>query len=76
MQLSVADYLFVSIPEQKLDICAGGQTQRVIPVSTARNGAGERYGSECTPRGRHQIRARIGEGLPAGAILKRIRWTG
>jgi hypothetical protein len=38
-------------------------------VSTARNGAGERLGSECTPRGRHVIAARIGDGAPVGTVF-------
>jgi hypothetical protein len=46
------------------------------PVSTARNGAGERAGSHCTPRGRHRIRAKIGAGAPAGAVFVGRRPTG
>jgi L,D-transpeptidase YbiS len=44
-------------------------------VATARNGAGEQYGSECTPRGRHYIRAKIGAGLPANTVLVSRRPT-
>jgi hypothetical protein len=47
-----------------------------LPISTALNGAGERKGSGCTPRGLHQVRARIGSGLPMGAVLSSRRWTG
>jgi hypothetical protein len=46
------------------------------PVSTARNGPGEQRGSECTPRGWHRIRARIGEGLPLGTVFRGRRPTG
>ena len=45
-------------------------------VSTAANGAGERNGSLCTPRGRHRIRAKIGDGLASGAVLVGRRPTG
>ena len=45
-------------------------------VSTAANGAGERNGSLCTPRGRHRIRAKIGSGLAPGAVLVGRRPTG
>lgn len=45
-------------------------------VSTAANGAGERNGSLCTPRGLHRIRAKIGEGLAPGAVLVGRRPTG
>ena len=44
-------------------------------MSTARNGVGEQNGSGCTPRGVHQVRARIGDGLPEG-VLRGRRWTG
>lgn len=47
-----------------------------VAVSTARNGAGERINSECTPRGRHVIRAKIGAGEPANAVLVSRRSTG
>lgn len=53
-----------------------GACIRRYAVSTAANGVGERAGSYCTPRGRHRIRARIGAGLPAGAVLKGRRPTG
>ena len=46
------------------------------PVSTAGNGAGERMGSECTPRGRHLVRAKIGDGAPIGSIFAGRRATG
>lgn len=45
-------------------------------ISTAANGAGERNGSLCTPRGRHRIRAKIGDGLTPGAVLVGRRPTG
>lgn len=45
-------------------------------MSTARNGVGEQNGSGCTPRGVHQVRARIGDGLPGGGGVARRRWTG
>jgi len=46
------------------------------PVSTAKNGSGELKGSECTPRGRHEIRACIGAGLPDNSIFVARRPTG
>lgn len=46
------------------------------PVSTAKNGPGERMGSECTPRGWHKIRAKIGESQPLNAVFTGRRPTG
>ncbi len=45
-------------------------------VSTAEQGPGEQDGSGGTPRGEHRIRARIGAGLPAGAVFRGRRFTG
>lgn len=70
------DFLHISLADQCLYGFADGQLLLRLPVSTALNGAGEQSGSNCTPRGRHQVRAKIGAGLPAGAVLRGRRWTG
>ena len=46
------------------------------PVSTAVKGAGEHEGSEQTPRGLHEIRAKIGAGAPMGMVFVGRRATG
>lgn len=67
----------ISIAGQTLRLFdEGGACLRSWPVSTAANGAGEQEGSGCTPRGRHIVRARIGEGAPAGAVFRGRRLTG
>ncbi len=67
----------VSIAEQKLWLYAGSdQLLLQADVSTARNGAGERANSECTPRGEHVIRAKIGDGCPVNTIFRGRRPTG
>lgn len=53
-----------------------GRVLMQTSVSTARNGPGERRDSECTPRGRHLIRAKIGAGQPLNAVLVSRRPTG
>ncbi|WP_217474578.1 L,D-transpeptidase [Stutzerimonas stutzeri] len=70
------DFIHISIADQLLYGFSEGRLCLRLPVSTARNGVGERNGSGCTPRGRHQVRARIGDGLPLGAVLRGRRWTG
>lgn len=70
------DFLHISLADQTLYGFAEGRLVLRLPVSTALNGPGERNGSGCTPRGRHQIRAKIGAGLPQGAVLRGRRWTG
>jgi lipoprotein-anchoring transpeptidase ErfK/SrfK len=67
----------ISIPDQTLTLeDDGGRALRRYTVSTARNGAGERFGSHCTPRGRHIVRAKIGAGAPENAVFVGRRPTG
>ena len=66
----------VSIPEQRLTLLEASGAARVYPVSTARNGPGERRGSGCTPRGWHRIRIRVGAGLPLNTVFVGRRPTG
>ena len=70
------EWLRVDIARQVLEHWQGDHLLDTISVSTARNGAGEAAGSERTPRGWHVVRARIGAGLPSGAVLRGRRPTG
>ncbi len=54
-------YLHISIAHQQLYLMDHGKQALTYAVSTAKNGAGEVMGSECTPRGWHKIRAKIGD---------------
>jgi L,D-transpeptidase YbiS len=74
--MDAAARIEIDLARQRLALHRPGDPVREWPVSTARNGAGERRGSEQTPRGRHVIRARIGAGLPPGAVLVGRRPTG
>jgi lipoprotein-anchoring transpeptidase ErfK/SrfK len=67
----------IDVPTQSLMLKdAQGRILMQTRISTARNGVGEENGSEKTPRGAHYIRARIGAGLPADAVLVSRRPTG
>ena len=69
-------HIQVSIAGQQLKLIDDGQCITSYTVSTAKNGPGEKYGSECTPRGRHIIRAKIGAGAPLNTVFKGRRPTG
>jgi lipoprotein-anchoring transpeptidase ErfK/SrfK len=69
-------FLDISIAAQCLTIIDYGKEIRRYPVSTAKNGAGEQRGSECTPLGWHRIRAKIGSGQPVNSVFKGRRPTG
>lgn len=67
----------VDVPSQTLTLYDDhGVECRRYRVATAKNGVGETNGSQQTPRGWHVIRAKIGAGLPAGAVLVSRRPTG
>jgi len=66
----------VSIPDQRLELLEGGVAVASYPVSTARNGPGERRDSGCTPRGWHRVRIKIGAGSPLNAVFVGRRPTG
>jgi L,D-transpeptidase YbiS len=69
-------HIRVSIADQSLHFVDDTGAERRYPISTSAKGPGEQEGSGCTPRGSHRIRARIGAGLPAGAVLVGRRFTG
>jgi lipoprotein-anchoring transpeptidase ErfK/SrfK len=66
----------VDLDAQRLQLFEGEREVAQYPVSTARNGAGEAQGSGCTPRGLHQVRARIGAGAASGTVFEGRRPTG
>jgi len=67
----------IDLASQRLDLVdADGHSLERFPISSAALGAGERSGSNCTPRGRHLIRARIGAGQPLEAVFVGRRPTG
>ena len=66
----------IDLDRQRLELHVDGEVRWTWPVSTAANGPGELEGSECTPRGRHLIRARIGAGAAPGTVFVGRRPTG
>lgn len=66
----------IGIGEQRLRYWEHGALVMDVAVSTAKNGAGERSGSECTPRGLHVIRAKIGAGAAPNTVFVGRRPTG
>ena len=67
----------IKIGKQQLDLISdsGGLIKR-YSISSAKNGVGELNGSYCTPRGRHNLRAKIGAGQPLNTVFVERRPTG
>ena len=62
--------LVVSISQQTLTVLnAQNEALAHYSISTAANGAGCEKNSGRTPLGKHIVRAKIGEGAPAGTVF-------
>ncbi|MDI1230338.1 MAG: L,D-transpeptidase [Methylobacter sp.] len=72
----VQNCLDIGIASQQLTIYADGNPVQVYPVSTAKKGVGQLMGSECTPTGWHNIRAKIGAGQRLNSVFVGRRATG
>ncbi len=68
--------VFIDITQQRLDVVENNVVIFTALISTAKNGAGEQQGSECTPRGKHIIRAKIGAGCAENTVFVGRRVTG
>jgi lipoprotein-anchoring transpeptidase ErfK/SrfK len=66
----------VSINEQRLQLIEADNIVMDVAVATARKGPGEMINSECTPRGRHCVRAKIGAGCAPNTVFVSRRPTG
>ncbi|MFP5344446.1 MAG: L,D-transpeptidase family protein [Gammaproteobacteria bacterium] len=69
-------HIEISVREQRLRLYENGRALMDVAVSTAKKGVGEINGSECTPRGWHVIRARVGAGCPVNTVFVERRPTG
>lgn len=59
----------INITDQTLLLKSDNEVIKRYPVSTAKNGPGERQDSECTPRGRHVIAKKIGDGCEINTVF-------
>ncbi len=67
----------IYIASQHLELLHdNGKLLRRYAVSTGKQGVGERCGSYCTPRGKHIVRAKIGQGSAANTVFVARRDTG
>lgn len=68
--------LEIDVSTQKMAVLKSGKVIQEYLVSTAKNGVGELFGSEQTPRGWHMIRAKIGENCMPNTVFIGRRPTG
>lgn len=72
----LAPEIVVSVADQELALIARGKVIKRFPVSTSKFGTGDAVGSYRTPLGETFVSAKIGDGLPAGAVIKNRNATG
>ncbi len=70
------EHIEINLAEQRLRYFREQICQHSYLISSAKKGAGECSGSEQTPRGKHYIRAKIGAGMPVGAVFVARRFSG
>ena len=68
--------VLIDTSSQTLSLFDGDHLLSCFNVSTAKNGLGELRDSECTPRGLHYVRAKIGAGLDPATVFVGRRPTG
>ena len=69
-------HIEINIGKQLLQLFRNGVLTKEYRVSTARNGAGEKMDSECTPRGNHIISEKIGDGVVKNTVFVSRQPTG
>ena len=68
--------IVVNLENQRLQLHKDNVVVMDVAIATAKNGPGEQRGSECTPRGWHQVRAMIGGDAEPNTVFVGRRRTG
>jgi len=76
IKLNYKKYIDIDVTNQQLSLVENNSVLQHYPVSTAKNGLGEKNGSECTPRGLHLIRAKIGSKAKENTVFIARRPSG
>lgn len=66
----------ISVAQQTLTAIVCQAPPLIYSVSTASNGVGQQFGSECTPLGQHHVRAKIGAGYAPNTVFIGRRASG
>lgn len=66
----------ISLSDQWLFLEDNGVVLKKYPISSGKNGIGEQYGSEKTPRGLHEVHSKFGANAPANTVFVERKPTG
>ncbi len=75
-EVTVERGIHIDIGRQELALVVLDEIVETYSISTALNGPGEQQGSECTPRGMHAVRLKIGSDCPVNSVFVGRRHTG
>jgi len=75
-QKDVQHRVVISVKDQKLAVLDRETLVAIYPISTSKYGVGDWPRSYRTPLGELEVAQKIGDGLPAGTVLKDRRRTG
>lgn len=71
-----SQFIFICTQTQQLIAFEQDRFYKSWLISTAKKGVGELLGSECTPRGWHQVHAKIGMDTKLNSVFVARKWTG
>jgi len=74
--MTTSAHIVINLKTQELHLACDDGSHHRYAVSTAANGSGERNGSECTPRGLHQIHQKFGNDCEVNTVFVGRRPTG
>lgn len=73
---SSTQLIVIQATTQLMQCYEGNVLYKTYSVSTAKNGLGEKSGSECTPRGWHRVHSIIGQDNEVNSVFVGRKWTG
>jgi lipoprotein-anchoring transpeptidase ErfK/SrfK len=69
-------FIYIGVSNQRLQCFENDVLIKTYIISTAKNGLGEKKGSECTPRGWHTVHNKIGMSAEINSVFVGRVWTG
>ena len=74
--MSKEKHIDIDVSKQELALMQGSDVISKYDISTAKNGIGQKNGSECTPLGQHCIESKVGEKAEENTVFIARKETG
>ncbi|MCR9192547.1 MAG: L,D-transpeptidase [Gammaproteobacteria bacterium] len=76
MSPKLSKHLVIDAATQQMQCYQGDTVVHTYLISTGKNGLGEQQGSECTPRGLHEVHSILARHYPLNSVFVSRQWTG